>query len=230
MTGVGFIGLGAIGRPMAERLAGWPGGLRVCDVDPGATAALESRGAKVAGSPREVAEQAGHVSVMVRDDEQVRTVLHGPDGVLAAARPVLDRLGDLVVHVGPAGAGTAAKLARNVIHFVAFAAVAEALDLALAAGLGERLAVATPFADIWTRDVLTVAQRRLLLIGMLAATGKFDILDIQLDAARRLGELNTAQRREIVIFVAHYAGWPTAATLNGRVEQLLAKQTKDGTP
>jgi 4-carboxymuconolactone decarboxylase len=83
------------------------------------------------------------------------------------------------------------------------------------------------FADIWARDVLTVPQRRLLLIGMLAATGRFDILDIQLDAALRLGELDDAQLREIVIFVAHYAGWPTAATLNGRVEQLLAKRTKD---
>lgn len=84
------------------------------------------------------------------------------------------------------------------------------------------------FADVWTRDVLTVPQRRLLLIGILAAGGRFDVLDIQLDSALRLGELDEAQLREIVIFVAHYAGWPTAATLNGRVEQLIAKHKTGG--
>jgi 4-carboxymuconolactone decarboxylase len=79
------------------------------------------------------------------------------------------------------------------------------------------------FADIWTRPGLDTPQRRLLLIGMLAGTHQWDVLDIQLDSAFRLGELDAHQLREIVIFVAHYAGWPTAATLNGRVEKLLHK-------
>jgi 3-hydroxyisobutyrate dehydrogenase-like beta-hydroxyacid dehydrogenase len=199
MTGsaVGFIGLGQIGTPMAGRLVDWPGGLWVYDVEPKATAGLEADGAKVAGSPREVAEHAAHISVMVRDDEQVRAVLSGPDGVLAGALPgcvvavhstihpdtarevaelgaaagvavldapvsggaigaqhgslailvggadhafaasrdVLARMGELVVHVGPSGAGTAAKLARNLLHFVAFAAATEASRLAEAAGV-----------------------------------------------------------------------------------------------
>ena len=84
------------------------------------------------------------------------------------------------------------------------------------------------FADIWTREGLSIPQRRLMLIGMLAGTHQWDVLDIQLDSAFRLGELDAHQLREIVIFVAHYAGWPTAATLNGRVEHLLAKRKKDG--
>lgn len=87
------------------------------------------------------------------------------------------------------------------------------------------------FADIWTRPGLDTRQRRLILIGMLAAAGKHDILDIQLDSAYRLGELDETALREIVIFVAHYAGWPTAAVLNGQVEKLLAKhRTSEGTP
>jgi 3-hydroxyisobutyrate dehydrogenase len=40
-----------------------------------------------------------------------------------------------VMHAGPPGAGTHAKLARNLLHFVSFAAVAEAQRLAEAAGL-----------------------------------------------------------------------------------------------
>ena len=85
--GAGFIGLGNIGRPMAARLADWPGGLWVYDVDPAATAVLERAGAHVAPSPRDVAAHAGVISVMVRDDEQVRSVITGPDGVLAGAAP-----------------------------------------------------------------------------------------------------------------------------------------------
>lgn len=197
---IGFIGLGQIGRPMAARLLGHPGGVRVHDLDPAATAELAAHGAGVAATPRELAEGARHVSVMVRDDEQVRSVLGGPNGVLAGAGPglvvavhstihpatarelaaraepygvrlldapvsggvaaatkgtlavivggaaaafaasrdVLDRMGDLVVHLGPVGAGTAAKLARNVLHFVAFAAAGEALALADAAGIDRR--------------------------------------------------------------------------------------------
>ena len=79
------------------------------------------------------------------------------------------------------------------------------------------------FGEIWTRPGLTIEQRRLMLIGALAATGKHYILDIQLDWAYRLGELDDTALREIVIFLAHYLGWPTGATLNGQIEKLLAK-------
>jgi 4-carboxymuconolactone decarboxylase len=82
------------------------------------------------------------------------------------------------------------------------------------------------FGEIWTRPELTTEQRRLLLIGALAAGGKHDILDVQLDSAYRLGELDDTALREIVIFLAHYAGWPTAATLNTQVEKLIAKHRK----
>ena len=44
-------------------------------------------------------------------------------------------MGSKVVHAGPIGAGTRMKLARNLIHFVAFTAVTEAQRLAEAAGL-----------------------------------------------------------------------------------------------
>jgi 4-carboxymuconolactone decarboxylase len=80
------------------------------------------------------------------------------------------------------------------------------------------------FGEIWTRPGLTTDQRRLLLIGLLAGTGRHDILDVQLASALRLGELDATALREIVIFLAHYAGWPAAATLNAQIEKLIAKQ------
>jgi 3-hydroxyisobutyrate dehydrogenase-like beta-hydroxyacid dehydrogenase len=41
----------------------------------------------------------------------------------------------LIMHAGPPGAGTRAKLARNLLHFISFAAAGEALRLAEAAGI-----------------------------------------------------------------------------------------------
>ena len=75
MSAIGFIGLGQIGSPMAGHLIGWPGGLVVCDVLPNATAALEGRGARVEPTPAGVAQRVDLISIMVRDDDQVRQVV-----------------------------------------------------------------------------------------------------------------------------------------------------------
>lgn len=59
----------------------------------------------------------------------------GADDAVEAARPVLEVMGSKVVHAGPIGAGTAMKIARNLMHFTAFTAATEAQRLAEAAGL-----------------------------------------------------------------------------------------------
>ena len=57
----------------------------------------------------------------------------GDAGAFARARPVLDSMGSLVLHLGPAGAGLAAKLARNLMGYVSFLAAQEGRWLADAA-------------------------------------------------------------------------------------------------
>ncbi|GGS63202.1 putative oxidoreductase [Planobispora rosea] len=69
--------------------------------------------------------QAGTLAVMVGGTEDAFARCREPFGAWA----------DLVLHMGPVGAGTRAKLARNLLHFTAFAAVAEAQRLAEAAGV-----------------------------------------------------------------------------------------------
>jgi 3-hydroxyisobutyrate dehydrogenase-like beta-hydroxyacid dehydrogenase len=198
MSAIGFIGLGQIGAPMAGHLVDWPGGLVVCDVRLEATAPFAERGARVASTPEEVASGAEVISVMVRDDDEVRAVAHGilagarpgtviavhstirpgtAEALAAAAQPrgvaVVDapvaggfmganagtlavmaggdgdavercrepfgRWADLVLHLGPIGAGTRAKLARNLLQFAAYCAAAEAQRLAEAAGIDLKL-------------------------------------------------------------------------------------------
>ncbi len=59
----------------------------------------------------------------------------GTEEAFAAVEPVLRLMGTRVVHAGPIAAGTRMKLARNLLHFVAFTAVTEAQRLAEAADL-----------------------------------------------------------------------------------------------
>ena len=85
---VGFIGLGNIGAPMATRLLDWPGGLVVHDVRAEATEPFVAEGATAAASPAELVSRASVVCIVVQDEDQVRGVLEGPDGILAGASPL----------------------------------------------------------------------------------------------------------------------------------------------
>src|SRR5687768_14118526 len=82
---IGFIGLGDMGKPMAENLvrAGFP--LTVLDLRPEPVAELEAMGARPASSPRELAEQSDIVCSVVMNDRQTLDVMLGADGVLAGS-------------------------------------------------------------------------------------------------------------------------------------------------
>jgi 4-carboxymuconolactone decarboxylase len=79
------------------------------------------------------------------------------------------------------------------------------------------------FADVWTREGLSIRDRRLMLFGLLVALGDTNVIDVQLDATLKNGELSPAELREIVIFLTHYAGWPRGATFNGHVEAAISR-------
>ncbi|WP_418060377.1 NAD(P)-dependent oxidoreductase [Pimelobacter simplex] len=93
------------------------------------------------GTPAELAEGRRVLDAPVSGgpmgaaDGSLAIMVGGAEDAFAAARPALDVMGGKVVHAGPVGAGTRMKLARNLIHFVAFTAVTEAQRLAEAAGL-----------------------------------------------------------------------------------------------
>ncbi len=80
---IGFIGLGVMGAPMARNLlaAGYP--LVVHNRTPAKARALAELGARVAGSPREVAQQSDVAITMLPDSPDVERVYLGPDGLLS---------------------------------------------------------------------------------------------------------------------------------------------------
>ena len=101
---VGFIGLGQMGRAIAANLLGAGHELTVWNRSADKAADLVAAGARLAATPADAA-QGDVVMTMLADDAAVESVVHGPDGILAA--PAL--------HVSHSTIGTAlaARLARD---------------------------------------------------------------------------------------------------------------------
>jgi 3-hydroxyisobutyrate dehydrogenase len=94
----------------------------------------------VSGGPERARE--GRLTLMVGgSQEHAETV-----------RPLLESMASNIVYLGPAGAGSATKLANQLVMFSALGAVHEALELAASYGVGEQAvlqALATGTADTW---------------------------------------------------------------------------------
>ena len=83
---VGFIGLGAMGKPMAANIARARFELTVCDLREEPCKELASLGARVVASAREVAEKSDIIEIAVVDDAQAERVVIGEHGVIHGAR------------------------------------------------------------------------------------------------------------------------------------------------
>lgn len=68
-------------------------------------------------------------------DGRLAVMVGGSDAALEAVRAPFSKWADLVVPCGEVGSGTKMKLARNLMHFIAFTAAGEAMRLADACGL-----------------------------------------------------------------------------------------------
>jgi len=105
---IGFIGLGVMGFPMAGHLQSAGHRVRVYN----RTAAKADRwarqyGGAVAATPREAAADADLACICVGDDNDVRSVVLGSEGVLSGVSP-----GAVIVDHTTASAELAAELAR----------------------------------------------------------------------------------------------------------------------
>jgi len=84
------------------------------------------------------------------------------------------------------------------------------------------------FGDVWGRPGLSLFERRMVTIGVLAALGKTDLLDVQFQSALDNGELSEDQVRELVVHLAHYVGWPLATGANEAAERVIGRRRAAG--
>ena len=89
----------------------------------------------------------------------------------------------------------------------------------------------TLFAEVWDRDVLNIKERRLLIMGVIAANGALDTWKIQAKAALENEELTADQLRETLIMLAPYAGYPNVAPFVAECEAIIyAFENKEAEP
>jgi 3-hydroxyisobutyrate dehydrogenase-like beta-hydroxyacid dehydrogenase len=110
---LGFVGVGRMGGPMANRLIDAGHSLVIYDTNPAVTAPLAARGATVAASAEDVASKAEVVFISLPTPPIVQAVVTGTPGVLSGS--TVQVIVDLST-TGPTVAGVAARAcaARNV--------------------------------------------------------------------------------------------------------------------
>lgn len=79
------------------------------------------------------------------------------------------------------------------------------------------------FAELWTRDTLSMRDKRILLIGIIAEKGESTTFKIQVKAALKRGEIEPDEARELLLFIAQYAGYPRAVSMLGPMEEAIAE-------
>jgi 4-carboxymuconolactone decarboxylase len=82
------------------------------------------------------------------------------------------------------------------------------------------------FGSVWTSEELDVRERRLMTIGVLAAMGQNDLLDVQFNCALERDELTVDQLREVVVHLTQYIGWPLSVGMNQTAENVIARRAK----
>jgi len=79
------------------------------------------------------------------------------------------------------------------------------------------------FAEVWSRPGLGTKERRLITLTVLVLLGNEMPLRLHFGAARRSGDLTDAELDEMVLHLAHYAGWPCAAIASQVLRQLRSE-------
>jgi 3-hydroxyisobutyrate dehydrogenase-like beta-hydroxyacid dehydrogenase len=156
-------------------------------IDMGTTAVMATRdfAARLAGAGVNWVDAPVSGGEPAAREARLTVMAGGSDAALARARPVLERLGARITHVGDVGAGQVAKAANQVIVALTIGAVAEALTLAKRAGVDParvREAIRGGFAE---SRILEVHGER-MLTGAFAPGGRVRIQRKDVDQALAL--------------------------------------------
>ena len=82
----------------------------------------------------------------------------------------------------------------------------------------------TLFGTLWADETLSLRDRRLLLIGAIAAQGEENTLTIQMRSALKRGELSQAELETAVVFLTQYVGYPKGSKMHMALTRLVAEQ------
>lgn len=82
------------------------------------------------------------------------------------------------------------------------------------------------FGTIWSRPALSVPQRSLITLTVLVALNREAELLLHFRGARNVG-ITKETLEEMILHVAHYAGWPVAVSANRVLNEVWAEMDKE---
>jgi 3-hydroxyisobutyrate dehydrogenase len=164
MTTVGWIGLGAMGAPMASCVAQAGHTVTAYDIDPGKAIALAPDGIKPASTIADAATEADVLVLMVATAGQAEAVLYGNGNAAAALKPGAVVL--LMATVGPAAVQDwAERLAVTGVEIVdapvsgGAARAGQGDLLIMVSGSDSALAAVQPLLDVMARNAPVVGAQ-----------------------------------------------------------------------
>ncbi|HEX3469510.1 MAG TPA: sulfolactaldehyde 3-reductase [Candidatus Elarobacter sp.] len=143
-------------------------------------AALAQRGIAMVDAP--VGRSSQHAI-----DGKLLIMAGGSDADVARARPLLERLGDTIVHCGPSGSGARMKLVNNFLSITLNATTSEALALAQASGLDPELARSVMLGTVAGQGHLNTTYPAKVLRGDVSPGFMVDLAEKDLGLALDLG-------------------------------------------
>lgn len=105
---IGFIGIGAMGKPMALNLLKAGHELYVFDVVAAAVADMTAQGGQACTTPKELAQKTDVVITMLPNAKIVESTLTGENGLLAGSRP-----GQVFIDMSSVSAGSTQQMAKR---------------------------------------------------------------------------------------------------------------------
>jgi 4-carboxymuconolactone decarboxylase len=90
-----------------------------------------------------------------------------------------------------------------------------------------RITMGNLFGDVWARPGLELRERSMITVAALLVLGRESELRMHLGGALRVG-IGREKILEMILHLAHYGGWPVAASALRVAQEVFAKA--DGTP
>jgi 4-carboxymuconolactone decarboxylase len=85
------------------------------------------------------------------------------------------------------------------------------------------------FGSVWSRGgKLSVRDRRLVVLSVVACMGQQEYLKLHLEQAYRQGELSPEEIEEIATQLCYYAGWPRGSLFQMTAREVFAEAHSGG--
>jgi 4-carboxymuconolactone decarboxylase len=82
------------------------------------------------------------------------------------------------------------------------------------------------FGSIWTRQGLSMRDKRIMTLTAVAGLGNSDLAEIQANAALHNEEMTGDELKEMAVFLTQYLGFPLGSKFDGAVSKVIKKRQK----